>query len=224
MISAYFEDEKQQMHCRKPPHCPHSDKSSPNCAIWVKGYRDRKTGPDCLLALFVCKTHGRAFTVYPFGYTPYARQLVWPVFMNGEVVFDKEPASVDFRRSYFAAAIDASLGIRWPESRDPDLIGDNEVFLGVFKTQKRFIQGLCTLLGMDSKTEDGRQGLIARILNVPALGIRDADQRIRDGPTYRKKGREIEDLLRIQKLPGQGLTQILGLGELTEFWGKPTIF
>lgn len=56
-----------------PAECPWSDSKSP-CDIVLHGLRKRRTGPPHPLAVCRCHAHDVAFTIYPAGFVPFARQ------------------------------------------------------------------------------------------------------------------------------------------------------
>ena len=55
--------------------CPYVKPGEP-CSIVRHALRHRKTGPTHPLAILRCQVHDCAFTVYPPGFTPYARRQV----------------------------------------------------------------------------------------------------------------------------------------------------
>lgn len=67
------------------------------CRIRQHDWRKRKTGPSVALRVLKCKSHRRAFTVYPPGYVPYGRQAWIPVDPRGYWVNEPESTGKDIR-------------------------------------------------------------------------------------------------------------------------------
>jgi len=67
----------------------------------VHHLRERKAGPQTPVTVVQCRTHRRAFTLYPLGHVPYGHLAVAPVTLDGQVLFStvSEPAASD-RRSF----------------------------------------------------------------------------------------------------------------------------
>lgn len=70
-------------------NCPFGE---PGEACWVSrhGVRARKTGPPHPIVVVYCNVHERFFSVYPPGFTPYARRQM----VSGTALYD-EPSLVD---------------------------------------------------------------------------------------------------------------------------------
>jgi len=178
-VGSYLSDDKGRLVPAKPTRCPYSE-SSVACHISQKGHRGRKTGPCHPLYIFQCHIHGHCFTIYPFGYTPFGRQPVWQVDLP-------EVRLMDLKPTYFSAVIDGVGSVRWPEGSDPELRTKHFDFKGVFKTQKRHINGACSLLGIDSELSDEIREDQSALTGVPFLIMRDHEVRVRDGPSFKKK-------------------------------------
>jgi hypothetical protein len=65
-------------------------KGNAACELVVHHWRERKAGPQIPVMVMQCKTHRRAFTLYPLGHIPYGRVAVAPVGLDGEVLFATE--------------------------------------------------------------------------------------------------------------------------------------
>jgi hypothetical protein len=50
----------------------------PACVLVVHRVRERKAGPQIPVIVAQCRTHRRAFTLYPLGHIPYERLVVAP--------------------------------------------------------------------------------------------------------------------------------------------------
>jgi hypothetical protein len=79
-----------------PPSCVHASKGDPACVLVVHHTRERKAGPQIPVTVLQCRTHRRAFTLYPLGHIPYGRLAVAPVTLDGQVVIstESEPTAV----------------------------------------------------------------------------------------------------------------------------------
>lgn len=73
-----------------PRSCLGASPGDKACVLTVHHLRERKTGPQIPIAVLQCRTHRRAFTVYPFGHIPYGRVGVAPVALDGEMLFSTE--------------------------------------------------------------------------------------------------------------------------------------
>jgi len=58
-----------------PPSCVHAAKGDPACVLVVHHTRERKAGPQIPVTVTQCRTHRRAFTLYPLGQS---RTGAWP--------------------------------------------------------------------------------------------------------------------------------------------------
>jgi len=228
--SQYLEGEDKKLRPTTPTKCPYrEDGDCKDCEIFLKDIRDRKTGPSHPIHVYGCRIHKHFFTVYPHGFTPFGRKLIWLV---GETI----SVMKKLVRTYFDAPIDGVNSIKWPiiwypqlfekpakneekreEKKDKNTEGLKEI-KGSFKTQKRHIDGLCCLFGIDKKSDDSRLRHISDLTGLSILNIRDAfDQQSRDGPrTYKSKSVSLESLL--SKTKNMTLNQMLRLGSLVDYW------
>lgn len=179
---------------------------SDTCYINTKCQRMRKCGPPFPLIQFFCKTHKVTFTVYPPGWTPYGRKAVVPLSEDGypEDNWDK---------TYFAACLQMSQGVRWPE-------GGLQA-LGVRRTQGRHINSFCKLFSLDAIDYDV-QHQVALALNVDTLKIISLANGIREGPSLKNKAKGVRAILRsLTAETDESLQNIIQLGHKHGFWGSP---
>ena len=89
------------------------------------GWGHRDTGPCRALRRVKCH-HGAGYRLYPPGYAPYKRESVAPVDEAGEIVRvgTEEPppagGKLAWCRTFFAAVLDASMGIGWSRESPAD--------------------------------------------------------------------------------------------------------
>ena len=93
-----------------PVSCVWADNEEGRCEIAVHHRRERKTGPEFAVLVLRCRTHRRAFTLYPLGQVPYGRMAVAPVSCDGELIGSghADPAggpSVGWQTTLFLAAL-----------------------------------------------------------------------------------------------------------------------
>jgi len=116
--------------------------SEDECRMGGAGWHDRVTGPRHRLRKVRCKTHGRAFTLYPPGHVPYGRE---PLLSQAEGTDACDP-----RSSLVGAAVASCRGEHWPD----ELIFDEHG--PVRRTQRRRIARVSALLGFDRDEIDSR--------------------------------------------------------------------
>jgi hypothetical protein len=127
-----------------PPSCVHASKGDPACVLFVHHLRERKAGPEVPLTVMQCRTHRRAFTLYPLGHIPYGRLAVAPVALDGQVLFaDRAPTTGEGRSpawratqlgAAFAAAEAPTVKLtdrRWWATQPPDRLAHSATLLGV---------------------------------------------------------------------------------------------
>lgn len=122
------------------------------CRIRRAGWRERKTGPRHPLQKVRCRTHDVAFTLYPVGHIPYARE---------PLLSQSWSRSEDPRASLVGAAVAASRGEHWSDELIEDERGP------VRRTQARRIARVAFLTGLEEPEVD------SRILGELGLGAVD---------------------------------------------------
>lgn len=128
-----------------PPSCVHASPGDPACVLAVHHTRERKAGPQIPVTVAQCRTHRRAFTLYPLGHIPYGRLAVAPVTLDGEVVLSTQRApaagdrcSLAWRSTQlgaaFAAIDDPTVKLtdpRWWATQPPVHLGWSAALLGI---------------------------------------------------------------------------------------------
>jgi len=114
------------------------------CVLVVHHVRARKTGPRIPVTVLQCRTHGRAFTLYPLGHLPYGRLAIAPVGLDGELLRATEGEPVGGKRppawsttlfgSAFAAIHAPTIKLtdpRWWATEAPERLAQGAAILGV---------------------------------------------------------------------------------------------
>jgi hypothetical protein len=128
----------------RPPSCVHASPGDLACVLVVHHMRERKAGPQIPVTVAQCRTHRRAFTLYPLGHVPYGRLTVT---LDGQVVVAtrSEPAagarrSPTWRATRLGAAFTAIDGPtvkltdrRWWATQTPERLGRSATLLGIYR-------------------------------------------------------------------------------------------
>jgi hypothetical protein len=125
--------------------------------------RERKTGPRFVLAQLRCRTHGRYFTVYPLGFTPFARQRIVP----GEHLRSGEPVAA--RERWAGTVFEAATGGAAGELGVRDAGYDGEQPRPRHSTVRRRIAAAGRLLGLAPELDDREAEWVAQVLDIPGL-------------------------------------------------------
>lgn len=201
-----------------PDRCPVSlEKPAIPCRVRVDHRRKRKTGTCSLLVVARCGPHGRAFTLYPCGFGPYARRRIAAVDPDGAQVRtadDEENPLAAWRVTPFEAALDAAQGVPWHRTGRKRMDDTRR-----WRTQGRWLQLAATLLGLVVMAPE-RLALAAG-LEVPALTLQDAAQAYVGSKGYRGRGEAILSVLRAWPRSVRTAERLLGSGALTGHWGAP---
>lgn len=199
-----------------PDCCPWRAEGDASCAVRVRGWRERKTGPFFALCVVECSRHRVAFTLYPPGHVPYGRKAIAAISSSGQAVLAAErglgESSVAWDLTVFGAACDASRGRAWPRTACE---GHES-----FRTQCRRMELGATLLGV-LVVSDAAQLVMAAVLGVAALTLRDASGAFQ-APLWRPyMHRASALLLPLAALERAGgvLERVLAAGALTGQWG-----
>jgi hypothetical protein len=146
--------------------------------------------------------HKQSFTVYPPGYTPFARKRLVPRHERWEATI-------------FEAALDAADGERWSDTGGQG---------GRWTTQWRHIARLGELLGLDA---DGRIAeIVAKALRVDLHVHAKAREKFCSGG-FRNRGRAVVQVLEAALAAGAGmLWRLLRAGYMAGlcgrgFWANP---
>lgn len=199
-----------------PASCLWAESESGCCEIAVHHRRERKTGPEFAVLVLRCRTHRRAFTLYPLGQVPYGRLAVAPVGCDGDLLGREDTdgasgPSLGWQTTVFLAALQAASGQAWPRESD-----------GIARTwdrQQELIARSAQLLGLAPNTSPRIGEQIAQQLQVPRLELLDAARAFEGANGYKERGRAIVAVLgRLQ--PGRCLLeQLLACGVLAGLWG-----
>jgi len=128
-----------------PRGCVHAATGDEACVLGVHHVRERKTGPRIPVTVLQCRTHGRAFTLYPLGHLPYGRLAIAPVGLDGELLRSTDGApQVDGKRrpawsttlfgAAFAAIHTSTVKLtdpRWWATEAPERLAQGAAILGV---------------------------------------------------------------------------------------------
>ena len=198
-----------------PTTCPTSD-GGEVCCVTFDFYRARKTGPCIPVAVLKCATHERGFTLYPCGHVPYGREAVAPVGLDGEALrvpsistasTEEEPCAL-WRQTRFAAVLDAALGAAWPR----DQPGPN------WTTQLRRLCELAALLGLEPIPSAALGEKLARLLDVPRLGLLDDARLLARAVGFEERGVILIATLERASTGRCVLERVLDCGALAGLW------
>lgn len=195
------------------------------CNVVKNGWRDRETGPRHPLRKAKCH-HGPAFTLYPPGYGPYLQAPVAPVNAAGEIVLIGEgeetgagdasetPGRVAWYRTFFAAALDAALGLSWSRESPADDPRRR-------RTQRRYMVVAATLLGLAAELEEEIAQRVAQCLGIAWLLLSDQRKVFRSALTYKGRGAVIASVLELIPVDRSVSHRLLRAGFITGLWGCP---
>lgn len=202
-----------------PRSCVHAAMGDAACILMVHHVRERKTGPRIPVTVLQCRTHRRAFTLYPLGHVPYGRLAIAPVGLDGEVVFstEREPEEADGKsrpawrttlfESAFAAIYETTVKLtdpRWWATEPPERLARGAVIVGVHPD-------------LSAQEADA----IAFRLEIPRLVLRQATAAYVRGRGRAARGRVIVDVL--SELGDHCLLdRLLAAGACAGCWGTVT--
>jgi hypothetical protein len=215
-VTAYLPDDSGVWHPSvMPTACPTSD-GGEACCVSFDYRRARKTGPCIPVAVLKCTTHGCGFTLYPCGHVPYGREAVAPVDLDGETLkvpssdtpsAKAEPCAV-WRPTRYAAVLDAALGKAWPrDSPGP-----------YWTTQLRRLEELAALLGLEPVPPTALGEKLARLLDVPRLGLMDDAGRFARAVGLEERGVILVAALERASTGHCVLERVLSCGALAGLW------
>lgn len=209
-----------------PRSCVQAAIGDEACVLTVHHRRERKTGPQIPVTVLQCRTHRRAFTLYPLGHVPYGRLAVAPVGLDGQVVRSTdgqvvrstepepevgEPSPPAWRATVFASAFAAIeektvklTDSRWWATDVPEQLAHGATLLGVHPD----------LLAKEADA-------IAFRLEIPRLVLRQAADAYERGRGRAARGRVLVGVL------GQLgdtclLDRLLAAGACAGCWGTVT--
>jgi hypothetical protein len=202
-----------------PPSCVHASPGDPACVLVVHHTRERKAGPQIPVTVAQCRTHRRAFTLYPLGHVPYGRLAVAPVTLDGQVVLapQSEPLAGDRRSpawratglgAAFAAIGDPTFKLtarRWWATQTPERLGRSAALLGIHP-------------GLSVSDAEA----IAFRLDVPRLVLREAADAYAVARGRAARGRVLVGVLDQLGADACLLDRILAAGVYAGCWGTVT--
>lgn len=190
------------------------------CSVSGHSWRSRKTGPGFPVRILRCVTHSRYFTVYPQGFTPYARQRLAPLSSAVRTETDAPEAVLSqWDRTVFEAAVRAAGG----------KLGLHEVVHGDpvearYATQRRRIERAGRLLGLSAEIDERVAEVVAQSLTTPGLDHQAARRVFSRAGTLRGRGAAIVSMLRVLPTAGALNARLLGAGFLVGLWGRPALW
>jgi hypothetical protein len=202
-----------------PEACPSAAAAAEvPCCVRLSGWRTRKCGPDHPLGIGGCRPHRRWFTLYPPGWTPFARKPLVDQTPRGDAVISES----HWCHTLFQALVDAADGRWWPVMARGRPAGSTlPPPGGTRKTQLRHLAGALRLLAVDGA--DAREQLIlALALGVDLTSVATAAARIRDGPSATARAEHGAVVLRkATRSRSRLLSELVDLGRARQFWGPP---
>ena len=173
--------------------CPFRQENVP-CHLRKHGKRYRKTGPVHPLVILCCEVHSRYFSVYPRGFTPYARRQL----VEGPVQHDV-PSVLEMVNG---AATDGPR----PRSRKKPSTGLRE---GSWSTQWRWLWTVSSMLGTQSlKSRD----LVASAFDLPLTQLVELEN---------TTGTKSRATLLWEIFSSFSVEDMLAIGAITRCWGRP---
>ncbi len=202
-----------------PPSCVYASKGDPACVLFVHHLRERKAGPQVPLTVMQCRTHRRAFTLYPLGHVPYGRVAVAPVTLDGQVLFstEHEPAVGDRRPPAWRAT---QLGAAFAALDDPTVKVTDRRWWAT-QTPERLAQS-AALLGVHPALPVPDADAIAFRLEVPRLVLRQAADAYAHARGRAVRGRVLVGVLDQLGADACLLDRILAAGVCAGCWGTVT--
>lgn len=200
-----------------PRSCIHALMGEEACVLAVHHRRERKTGPQIAVTVLQCRTHRRAFTLYPLGHVPYGRTAVAPVGLDGQVARSTEPEqgrrpappawSATLFASAFAAIHESTVKLtdaRWWATDGRDQLAHG-----------------ATLLGVHPDVSETDADAIAFRLEIPRLVLRQAAAAYERGRGRAARGRVLVGVLG-QLGDSCLLDRLLAAGACAGCWGTVT--
>jgi hypothetical protein len=217
IIMAYIANALGIPRPKKPLRCPSSDEVDPSCCIHIERWRVRVCGIPFPIAGMHCEAHDISFTVYPPGWTPYARSRLLLVDHNGHIL--KPEASVScWIDTVFEAVVDASNKHLWPEEVE---LGPQEdrVTGQSRRTQRRHVAGVMHLFGFNIAATLREREVIAGHIRIGVTKLEEGAKKIREGPTFVVQGLEAVRVLEQLSVIRLMMTGLLTLGTSQGYWG-----
>ncbi len=201
-----------------PPACVHAAHGDPACVLAVHHLRERKTGPQIPVTVVHCRTHRRAFTLYPLGHVPYERLAVAPVALDGQVLLatERAPPAGAPRPAWRATQLGAAFAAfeaptvkltdrRWWATQPPERLAQSAALPGVHPR--------LAVLDADA---------IAFRLEIPRLALRLATADYAHARGRAARGRGLVGVLDQLGADACLLDRILAAGVCAGCWGTVT--
>ncbi|MCK4302998.1 MAG: hypothetical protein KAY24_02030 [Candidatus Eisenbacteria sp.] len=163
-----------------PTEGPCASRDSPPCKLNINHWRERSTGPCFPLIVMRCRSHKRAFTLYPPGHVPYGRVAVVAVAPDGSPARGGDRAE-PFEATLFDASRDAAEGKAWHR----EYIGSAKRWWG---TQLRRIVLAAKLLALAPQVPPRRREHTADILGLDNLLLAEQAQQLCAASGYQQRG------------------------------------
>ena len=181
------------------------------CKLHIDHRRERSTGPCFPLTVMRCRSHGRAFTLYPPGYVPYGRMALVTVAPDGSPIHVRD-ATQRFQATLFAACQDAAEGKAWHREHS----GSSETWWG---TQLRRLTLAAQLFGLAPEVGPRRRERVADTLGVDLLLLCDQAGQFCSARGYRDRGAAVTRIL--DALPQSDFLaeRLVDCGTLANRWG-----
>jgi hypothetical protein len=202
-----------------PPSCVHASKGDPACVLVVHHLRERKAGPQVPVTVMQCRTHRRAFTLYPLGHIPYGRVAVAPVTLDGQVLFatESEPTAGDRRSPAWRAT---QLGAAFAAIDVPTVkLTDRRWW--TTQTPERLAHS-AALLGIHPALQAPQADAIAFRLEIPRLVLREAADAYAAARGRAARGRVLIGVLDQLGADVCLLDRMLAAGACAGCWGTVT--
>ena len=199
VVTVYERDGDGEVRPILPGHCPFGGDGQ-SCRVGTHCRRERQHGPDFALVIAVCHAHGRYFTLYPLGWTPWSRVRVQAT---------TPTAAVRWESTVFVAALDAAAGRLWPV----ESVGAT----GCAKTQLRWIRRCGQWLGLAGSERTAE--VAAAALDLPLTGLLDA-RRAFVGAGRRDGAAVVERTLRRRAWVPTDLRRLLVVGGRSGVCGR----
>ena len=210
IVTPYLAGPLGELEAQMPAVCPLGvDSSGSLCSLRLHHLRARKSGPCHRLAVVVCRTHGRCFTLYPPGHRPFGRQPLVRLSPDGQEL----AGSVDevFIATPFEAALDARSGRAWAretDGRPPERW---------WSTQGRHLSLAARVCGVAQELAERVRESIGAVLSVGVLVLRERSR----ARGYRQVGQAVCDVLARLQRGSKRARQLLLCGHLIGRWGEP---
>jgi len=185
----------------------------------VHHLRERKTGPQIPVTVVQCRTHRRAFTLYPLGHVPYGRLAVAPVRLDGRVTFSTvgEASSAAAQPAWETTA---TLGPAFAAMRG-ETVKITDPRWWATAARERLDAG-ARLLGVDPALSDADGDAIALRLAIPRLVHRQAARAYATARGRAQRGSVLVGILPALGADACLLDRIFAAGAHAGLWGTVT--